>query len=194
MSSTDQARNDPGPEPTADPSAPPSSVDGRRASRRVLIVWSLAAGCLVVALVILLRVLVVRPIPDLTAERLMTAMDLWRRQGPANYDMDIEISGLRAGEVHVEVRQGNVVALVRDGKIPPERTWDVWSVRGQFEMLNRELDIAEDPIHEMNAEEGTRVRLRCEFDPQYGFPRRFQRFVYGSGPNVAWRVTSFTVQ
>jgi hypothetical protein len=46
----------------------------------------------------------------------------------------------------------------------------------------------------MQAKAGTQIRLRCEFDRQYGFPRQFQRTVYGGGPDVYWRVTNFTVR
>ena len=33
--------------------------------------------------------------------------------------------------------------------------------------------------------------LRAEFDPEFGFPRGFQRVVLGGGPEVSWRVTRF---
>ncbi len=39
-----------------------------------------------------------------------------------------------------------------------------------------------------------RMQLRCEFDPQYGFPQRYQRTVFGGGPDVYWQVTEFAVR
>jgi hypothetical protein len=64
-------------------------------------------------------------------------------------------------------------------------------VPGLFETLERELEMAEDPVHEVGAAAGTRWQLRCDFDPAYGLPRRFHRYVSGGGPEVYWRVTSF---
>jgi hypothetical protein len=81
--------------------------------------------------------------------------------------------------------------MTRDGRTPPERTWNVWSVPGLFDTLERELELAEDPVHEMNAAPGTQLRLHCDFDPEFGYPRQYQRFTSGGGPEVFWRVTSF---
>jgi hypothetical protein len=60
-----------------------------------------------------------------------------------------------------------------------------------FETLERDLVLAEDPVHETGAAVGTQWQLRCEFDPQLGYPRRYHRFVSAGGPEVYWRVTLF---
>jgi hypothetical protein len=64
-------------------------------------------------------------------------------------------------------------------------------VPGRFDELERELEMAADPEHEMQAVAGTRLSVRCEFDPQLGFPRQFHRIAYGGGTEVYWRVTRF---
>jgi hypothetical protein len=138
-----------------------------------------------------LQIFVAQRLPELTAARLQAARELWDSQGPDNYDLDVEIRGAQPGSVHVEVRNGIVTAMTRDGRSPPERTWNVWSVPGQFETLERELDLAEDPQHEMGAAAGTKLQLHCEFDPESGIPRQYHRYTTGDAPEVYWRITAF---
>ena len=83
--------------------------------------------------------------------------------------------------------------MQRDGLAPQQRrVWDVWAVPGMFETIERELELAEDPQHEMDATAGATVDLRAEFDPELGYPARFHRIVFGGGPEVYWKVTNFT--
>jgi hypothetical protein len=82
--------------------------------------------------------------------------------------------------------------MIRDGREPSQRrTWDVWTVAGQFDTLYRELELAENPEREMQAPPGTRLRLLAEFDPKLGYPRRYRRIVVGDAPSVTWDVTRF---
>jgi Family of unknown function (DUF6174) len=173
------------------PGTNPAAAPGRRRLPSLLLVGLLFVA-LIVALIIVLEVFAVRRIPELTEPLLQAAEQRWQANGPASYDLDLEISGAQPGVVHVEVRDGEVTAMTRDGVAPEQRrTWAVWAVPGQFETIERELEMAEDPVHEMQAAEGTRLRLRAEFDPEYGYPRQFQRMVYGGGPEVYWQVTKF---
>jgi hypothetical protein len=162
-----------------------------RVSTRAILVTVLVIILAIVVVAVLLQAFVAQRTPELTEARLMAAQELWEQQGPGSYDMDLEIRGAQPGRVHIEVRDGRVTAMTRDGRSPPERTWDVWSVPGQFETLERELDMAEDPQHEMDVAAGTRLQLQCEFDPEYGFPRRYHRYATGDAPEVFWRVTHF---
>jgi hypothetical protein len=171
----------------------PAGLENRR-SRRLLIIWLLAIGMGLAAVILALEVFVARRIPELTLEQLESARALWDRHGPASYDLDLEKLGERPGPVHVEVRNGQVSIVTVDGREPPPWTRETWTVPGQFIMLEQELLLAEDPIHQMQAQAGTKLRLRCEFDAQYGFPREYQRTVYGGGPDVYWRVTSFAAR
>jgi hypothetical protein len=156
----------------------------------------LAAGFVIAAVatavvVVCLQVFVAERIPALTETRLDQAESLWERTGLHNYDMELKLQGAQPGTVEVQVRAGKVTAQTRDGRTPPTRTWDYWSVPGLFETLARDMELAADPVHETGAEAGTQWRLRCEFDPQFGYPRRYHRFVSGGGPEVSWRVTRF---
>ena len=46
------------------------------------------------------------------------AVERWDKNGPADYDLDIELAGNRPGKIHVEVRSGDVVRMTRDGVEP----------------------------------------------------------------------------
>jgi hypothetical protein len=156
----------------------------------LLVLLLSALACFVVAAA-MLRIFATQRLPELTASELEKAEQLWEQAAPAGYEIDVEILRGRPGTVHVEVRNDEVTAMTRDGRSPAQRTWWYWSVPGMFETLERELEMAEDPVHEVGAASGTRWQLRCEFDPAYGYPRRFHRYVSGGGQEVYWRVTSF---
>jgi hypothetical protein len=164
--------------------------DSRR-SARVLVIGLLLALVGFVSLLVVLSVFLGQKIPELTDSRLAEAEALWDRAAPASYDIDLEIRGARPGQVQVKVRDSAVSEMTREGRTPPERTWHTWSVPGLFETLERELEMAQDPVHEMNATSGMEVWLRCDFDPQYGYPHVYHRLVTGGGPEVYWRVTRF---
>ena len=162
---------------------------------RALIIFGASSLILVLATIAILRFAVARRLPALTAESLQTAEQRWRTNGPANYNMDVEIEGNRPGIVQVEVRKQVVTKMVRDGQIPSQqRTWEVWSVPGMFETLEREIELAEDPEREMQVKSGTKLWLKSEFDPYYGYPNRFHRAVFGGGPEVYWHVTHFQMK
>jgi hypothetical protein len=131
----------------------------------------------------------------ITTELLTQAERLWEKNGPASYDLEIELQGDSPGKFHVEVRQGRV-------KTPPTRNglpvrsraaWETWAVPGQFETIRRELELAADPQREMHASAGERLVLRGEFDPVYGYPRHYHRIALGGGPEVEWWVRGFKV-
>jgi len=144
---------------------------------------------------VVLEVFVARNVPELTESALASAEARWDERGPASYDMDVEIRGAQPGTVHVEVRDGEAVAMQRNGFTPRQpRTWVYWTVPGRFEEIERELEMAADPEHEMQAAAGTRIELRCAFDPEYGYPTEFHRIIYGGGTEVYWRVTRFDPQ
>lgn len=153
----------------------------------------LAVGACIIAItsiVFALQYFVAERLPELSEASLEQATKLWDKRGPASYDMDIELRGARPGQVHVEVRDRDVVAETRDGREPGRWTWKTWSVPGMFDTLSQDLQIGENPEQQIQAAKGTKWRLRCEFDTQFGYPSRYHRMVTG-GPEVFWRVTKF---
>jgi hypothetical protein len=170
----------------ADPAAPSGFRIPPLAIAAVALLLVILAG------VIAVELLVVERLPELTPEKLAAAEKLWEARGPKSYDLDLTIEGAQPGVVHVEVREGLTTAMQRDGIAPQQRrVWDVWAVPGMFETIERELELAADPQHEMDATENASVDLRAEFDPQFGYPVRFHRIVFGGGPEVLWKVTRF---
>jgi hypothetical protein len=172
-------------EPAPAGKTPHSSVSMRSVAF-VLASLVLALVCIALAL----NYFVAERLPELTEEKLRTAMALWQKAGPVSYDMDIELRGARPGMVHVEVRDKEVELETRDGRTPGRWTWDTWSVPGLFDTLSLDSDIAQDPQRQIQANAGTAWRLRCEFDPKLGYPVVYHRLVSG-GPEVYWRVTAF---
>jgi hypothetical protein len=161
------------------------------ASRRVIFVAVLIMTIAVIGALLVRQVFVAQRIPELTEARLQQAEELWEQSGPASYVMDLDLRGAQPGRVHIEVQSNEITAMTRNGRTPPRRTWRVWSVPGLFEMLGRELQLADDPVHEMGAAAGTQVRVRCEFDAKLGYPNRYHRYMSAGGPEVFWRVSRF---
>lgn len=174
-----------------DQPAPRSTPSGFRSA--VVLGWVVLA-CLLVATLLVFLLRARNKLPELTAERLDEAYARWQRARPASYTMDLRLSGTLPGDVHVQVQNGKVIVFERDGHTPRQRrTWDVWSVDGQFDTLYDELDLATDPVAIMQAPQGTQLLLRATFDPRWGYPVRYHRLVLGEAPEVYWEVTRFEV-
>ena len=130
--------------------------------------------------------------PLLTQAALDAARARWNEHGPASYVLDLEISGARAGRVHVEVRDGRVTRMTRDGRAPSQRrTWEYWSVPNQFATLAQDMRSAESPRSAFGVDSPEQVLLRARFDPRYGYPAEYQRTVLGADLDVGWRITHF---
>ena len=156
----------------------------------IRIVFGLLAG---IALAVVVALIVFRDrTPDLTEADLDAAEGRWEERGPQSYDMDLVIEGNRPGPVHVEVRQGQVTHMTRDGVEPKQRrTWAVWAVGGLFETIRQELDKAADPAEGFQTAPGSRMVQRAQFDSQYGYPAKYRRIVLGSNLELRWDVTRF---
>jgi len=129
--------------------------------------------------------------PRLKEANFHAAEARWRKLGPPSYDLDVEISGGQTGLFHVEVRRGEVTACTRNGLAPRRHTWETWTVAGQFETLELELQGAADPQSRYGVPAGTQVIQQAMFDPELGYPLRYERHVMGANLPVAWRVTRF---
>jgi len=175
------------PDTTTNPNAGPT------VRWRTLLVIVAVALVLIYGVLLVARWALTDNTPELTDEALAAAQERWQANGPASYDMELELSGARPGNVHVEVRNGQVTRLIRDGKTPPKHTWDVWSVPGLFDMLGRNLEIAADPATEIGATQDTQWILRARFDPKLAYPQLYRQIVVGTGPEVTWEVRRFQV-
>lgn len=130
-------------------------------------------------------------VPPLTAEAFDQAVRTWERHRPASYDMDLVLAGDQTGTVHVEVRDGRLAAMTRDGVAPRQRrTWDAWSVEGQFDIIGADLAAATRAAGG-DAASGGQLVLRARFDPHYGYPAAYERIVLFRGNRVRWDVVRF---
>jgi hypothetical protein len=160
---------------------------------RAPLLWGILAGALVAiaALLVYLRMTSDRA-PRLTREAYEAAVARWDAQGPADYNLDIELTGNRPSLIHVEVRNRQAVHMTRDGVQPrQERTWFYWTVPGQFDTIAEELEMAENPAKAFNAPGATQVVIWAEFDPRLGYPLRYDRVVLGTDFEIHWKVTRF---
>ena len=130
--------------------------------------------------------------PRLTAEAYEAAARRWDERGPANYNLDLDLTGNRPGHIHVEVRDGQPVRMTRDGVQPKqERTWFYWTVPGQLDTIASELDMAHDPSASFASPQATQMVIWAEFDPEFGYPTDYDRVVLGTNFEIHWRVTRF---
>src|SRR5262249_10304725 len=114
----------------------------------------------------------------LTEEAYEAALTRWDKDGPSDYDLDLELLANRPSLIQVEVGGGEIVHMTRDGIEPSQkRTWDVWSVPGQFETIGQELEMAKRPAESFGTRGAAEVVIWAEFDPTYGYPRRYDRVV-----------------
>jgi hypothetical protein len=190
MSSTDSESQQSEPAAAEAPVEVLSYARSQRPWRAVLL--GLVAALLVTAIVFFFAIR--SNTPRLTRAEYDAAVERWEKNGPADYDLDLELTGNRPSTIHVEVRQGEVVHMLRDGVEPRQkRTWDYWSVAGQLETIGEELEMAKDPATSFNVPAGSQVVMWAQFDPQWGYPREFHRVVLGASFEVHWTITRFQV-
>lgn len=127
--------------------------------------------------------------PLLTAESYQQALDRWQQHGPANYDLEVDVAGRQSGTIRLEVRGGEPTALTRDGLVPARRTWVYWTIPEQFESIQREMTA--DPQTTFGVPDRAQIILRAEFDPDLGYPRRYQREILGRDESIRWEIVRF---
>jgi hypothetical protein len=124
----------------------------------------------------------------LTPEQLQAAQELWKKNGPRDYDLQVqrEVSGAgSAGEaVHEEllakVRGGKVVMVTLNGRPLEPRLFPDYDVEGWFENVERFLEIDRQP----NA---PRTFTRARFAPTDGHILEYVRRVSGTRERQSFR-------
>lgn len=170
------------------------AAGGRKRGRATWIALVVASAIVVALLGAFAIVLLARRSlpPPITREDLDATEQRWLERGPQSYDVDLMLSGRQSGPIHVEVRDGLVTRMQRNGVVPSQRrTWDYWSVPNQFATIRQDFDSAENPLGGFGVAAGAEVDIRAEFDPEFGFPRRYYRTVSGTPYDVEWETTSF---
>jgi hypothetical protein len=161
--------------------------------RRLKPLHVLGGVCLVSALVIAVGVLRRREDPPLTRAEYDAAKARWQAKGPKSYNLDLHFYSQNAPvDYHLEVRDGKVVALTRNGSpVPQQARRDPWAIDALLEQMGEDLKIAEDPKRDFEVKPGVKVQLKATFDPTLGYPTMYRRLVRGSPVQFSWWVRSF---
>jgi len=133
------------------------------------------------------------PLPDLTPARFQAAWDRWETHGPADYDIEVVVSGRQPATYRVQVRDAETVSATRDDyPLKGQRTIGTWSVPGMFNTIETDLNQLD---HDEVATGSDRppLILDCQFDAEYGYPTRYRRIEIGSRIQVEWRVVALTI-
>jgi hypothetical protein len=123
-------------------------------------------------------------LPPLSRQALHDAEAAWKAAGVRNYSIEIEVRGAQPAIYAVEVKDGEPISGSRNG-IPftRRRSWETWSVPGMFETVASDVASLE--------EHSASLVVRCQFDPQFGYPAKYERIQMGTGLQVSWEVTKF---
>jgi hypothetical protein len=156
--------------------------------RKALIGFAVGSAIALAVGALVLVVLLGGSMPLVTEEAYEQASARWDAEGPQSYRLELVVEGDQSGRVLLEVEQGRVTSMLRDGVAPRDRrTWDAWSVPGQFDWIQQDMDRSKLAVKEGR----TGLQLLAEFDPRWGFPVRYRRFDLDSGHFVGWEVVRF---
>jgi hypothetical protein len=132
-------------------------------------------------------------LPQIGFADLNAATERWAANGPHDYDMDLELTGINPGTAHVEVRDARVTAMTLNGRPTKPHIWDNWSVPGLFAIIQRDLESCLVPNatagQPADAPATQPVYPHGTFDAKYGYPAQYHR-ITPTGADAQWRVTS----
>jgi hypothetical protein len=115
-------------------------------------------------------------------------------RAPANYDIEVRVTGSQPAVYRVEVRGGEAQAASRNGEpLLTRRTFGTWSVPGMFSTISRDIEAVERHAAGQAERFTPRLTLRAEFDAEYSYPKRYRRIQQWSTVEVAWEVSEFRV-
>ena len=183
--------------PRADAGSPPDAAG--QAPRRAgfgrlgcsLLVGTLAGLAVTLAV---LRWQWADPTPQLTRQSFDAAQQRWRAHGPADYDIEVHVTGPQPGRYRVSVRGGQSVAAYRnDRPLTQRRVFSTWSVPGMFGTISRDVENVERRRAGRADLLTGELTLRASFHPHYGYPQHYLRMESGSVQDVSWDVVRFDI-
>lgn len=126
-------------------------------------------------------------LPTVTAAELAAARARWEASRPAGYDLELRVVTSDTATYVTKVRGGVIASVQRNGHDVPQRSWDAWDVGGLFAVIDIDLTkCAGGP-----GEPAGNLVLRGEFDPQYGYPRKYQRIQLNPSSEVLVEAVGF---
>ncbi|MCA9263278.1 MAG: hypothetical protein KDA60_05495 [Planctomycetales bacterium] len=133
-------------------------------------------------------------VPALTPARFASAMQLWEEQGLENYEIAIQVEGRQPAIYEVTVENGEPVRALRNGQpLPAGPTRGTWSVPGMFSTIDYDVEAVAKRENDPEAAQTPRLILRAEFNPQWGYPAKYERLELMTQNAVRWQVTRFVV-
>jgi hypothetical protein len=130
-------------------------------------------------------------LPIMRPADLDAAEGRWTQRGPASYIMDLEGSFDIKGNMHVEVRNGEVTAMSLDGRPSAPRLRNLWSVRGLFDFIWTDAKRNAEAANHAGGPLPEPVLQQAQFDPEFGLPRGYQRTELSTGQSGGWRIVKF---
>ena len=138
-----------------------------------------------------------------TQQRIQAARQQWDQRGVLNYRLKIELYGDLTGTLRLSVRDGTLQLASEPPPLleeldPSEDSAEAWTVEGMFERVIRDLEIVENPsvtapLGMFGPAQGNKA-LRVDFDPAYGYVKRYKRPTLGALAALEWRVVRFAVE
>ena len=166
------------------------SVLGKLQKLRIRL-FALCLGGILGIIVAVIAMLLMGPgqIPELNASSFNQALNQWGSNRLMNYEIEITVQGRQPGRYRTTVQDGEVVsAEFNNNALTNPRTMSTWTVDGMFRTIDYDVQAqlnrdAQDP----------ELTLRAEFNPQYGYPQKYQRIQWGSLNELTWEVTRFEI-
>jgi hypothetical protein len=121
---------------------------------------------------------------QLTMQKFEAAHALWKKRGPADYDMDYSTQTTAETKFHVRVRGGNVVEATMNGEPIEPRLYSHRTMNGLLSDVQRFLEIDQKPG-------SPRAYVRATFDGSDGHLVRYVRSVSETRERVEIVVTKF---
>lgn len=183
MLNIDDSDEPPQSEPASGPKSQPTTKTAKPPWLGIL-----AAGLLLIGLVAFFAKVRAGQTPTISPTEFEAARAKWDDTQPANYRIAVQVKGMQPGVYEVEVNNHIATSASFDGRdLKRQRTFGTWAVTGMFETLARDF--------ETNKNENY-LLLKGEFDPTYGFPKKYERIEMRTGAHDAlqWEVTQFQVK
>lgn len=130
-------------------------------------------------------------LPEITHESLAAARARWKEKGPQSYAIRVELTGINAGTMEVEVDRGSVTAVSYNDRPADPEVGEFWTVPGLFDVIEGDLDSCAKATKNGARDATTPIFSRGQFDPQTGAPTAYRR-ITPSGTDAEWRITRLT--
>jgi hypothetical protein len=135
-----------------------------------------------------------RPPPAMSAADFENAVARWKKNGPADYEMVLEVSGRQSGTMHVVVKNQKAAGITRGGVSIPRHTWEYWTIEGLFEVIRTDLEGLDQPERAFGTPDVSQLVQQAEFDEDLGYPRRYRRAVLSTGDAIEWEIVEFKTE